>query len=123
MFTTRKMYTTRQDNRASGTYSQANSTVELFGVDSLEDKTFLGYGWTPVLYKSQHNNRSFKDDGHKLTTINGRKTLLLDASHGTPPGVREVFVFKRILIMLLVFNLQYCQFPCLFLNILVSLHY
>jgi hypothetical protein len=80
-----------ESKREEGSYSKSSdAAVTASDTSSLTARRFIGYFWSPALYRIHHNDRTPKDDGHKLQTIHGRKGVLLPPSHGKPLGVEDL---------------------------------
>ncbi len=68
------------------------TTVKAITTDVMEYKKHIGYFWTLALY-AKHNDNAKPNKKHIVThVVFGKKErgVVLDVSHGTPPGVVEI---------------------------------
>ena len=63
--------------------------VEAYCEDLMELSSVVGYFWPLVLYKKEKKCDP-ASNGHHVQTVDGRKGVVLDSSHGTPETVAGV---------------------------------
>ena len=72
--------------------------VEAFAADEIEIASVVGYLWPIPVYRRVKNAEPHENN-HQIQTVDGRKVVVLDSSHGTPEtvaGVERMMKKRRV---------------------------
>lgn len=83
-----------ESSRCSGKYtSSITKAVSAYQAEEATFEEVLGYIWPLPVYRREKQKEP-RENGHQVQTIDGKKCVLLDSSHGTEYTVQGIQVYK-----------------------------